>query len=383
MRHNVLFLTHVARYGGEDDAMALVGRRREVQELKRLAGTGRPELLVVYGRYRVGKTHLIREYHRDAFAFDASGIASGGKAEQLRRFQLSLKRAGAPVDKVPNDWFCAFDTLRVFLESGRARRDPESRRLVVFIDELPWLDTPKSGIVPAFDYFWNTWGSARNDLLLIVCGSATSWITRKLFHRRGGFHNRMTARVHLEPFTLQECEQLMQLNGFSITRQLVAEAYMTFGGIPFYLRLLDPRLGLDRAIDRMCFESDGPLRNEFDELYHSLFRGGEHHIAVVRALTKRRCGLTRTEISKTSSIPSGSTLTKTLEELELCGFVRRYRDFTRQSRDPLYQLIDHLTLFWLRFCEGERDEHYCQHNLGVRTRAHMAWPRLRDALPAT
>ena len=342
--------------------MAIIGRKKELQELQRLAATGRAELLVVYGRRRVGKTFLIREYYRDSFAFYTSGVANGSKQTQLRAFRSSLRRCG--VDDVPNldDWFDAFERLRDYLESGSARRDPESGRLVVFIDELPWLDTPKSDFMPAFDYFWNTWASARNDVLVVVCGSATSWIVEKLLQSKGGFHNRVTARMHLEPFTLNECEQLMRLNGFTVTRQLVAETYMTFGGIPYYLQLMDPRLGLARDIDRLCFESGAPLRVEFGELYQSLFKKGQRHIGVVRALAQRRSGLTRDEIAKGAGLTTGGQLTETLVELEQCGFIRRYRDITRRERDPLFQLVDPFTLFWLRFVEGSDDSQFWQHN---------------------
>ena len=311
----------------------------------------------------MGKTFLIREYYHDSFAFYTSGVAKGGKREQLRAFFSSLRRCGAQIAQAPQDWFDAFDCLREHLESGMARRDPESGRLVIFIDELPWLDTPKSDFLSAFDYFWNTWGSAQSDVLLIVCGSATSWIVEKLFQSRGAFHNRVTARIHLQPFTLHECEQLMSLNGFAVTRQLVAETYMVFGGIPFYLQLMDSRLGLARDIDRLCFERDAPLRSEFDELFHSLFKKGERHIAIVRALAQRRCGLTREEICSYSRLSSGSMLTRALTELEQCGFIRRYRDFTRQKRGSLYQLVDPFTLFWLRFVEDSDDVQYWQHNL--------------------
>ena len=359
--------------------MAIIGRTGEQSELRRLGASGKPEFLAVYGRRRVGKTFLIREYYRGSFAFYTSGVAKGTKRDQLKAFRSSLKSSGAAADGPLKDWFDAFDLLREHLESGKARRDPESGRLVVFLDELPWLDTPKSGFLPAFDYFWNTWGSARPDVLLIVCGSATSWISEKLFESRGGFHNRVTARMRLEPFTLAECEQLMRLNGFAVTRQLVAEAYMAFGGVPYYLQLMDPRLGFARDVDRLCFEDGAPLANEFEELYRSLFRKGDRHIGVVRALAGKRMGLTRDEVARASGLSSGGMLSETLGELEQCGFIRSYRDFSRTKREPLYQLVDPFTLFWLRFVEHADDPRYWQHNLasaGVRAWHGLAFEML-------
>lgn len=335
--------------------MTIIGREREQDELQRYCDSTRPEFVVVYGRRRVGKTFLIREFFNYSFAFYATGTVEGTLRDQLHAFGGFLHEYGCTHDDAPSDWLDAFARLRALLESEDVRRDPACGKRVVFIDELPWLDTPRSNFRQALDLFWNGWASTQKDLLLIVCGSATAWITRNLLRSRGGLHNRITGRLYLQPFSLSECEQYFVANDLALSRQQMIECHMVFGGIPFYLDLLDRRLSLDQNIDRLCFARDGALRNEFDELYRSLFRNADGHIAVVRALNQRKAGLTRKEVVRRSGISAGGTFSKTLEELEQCGFVRRYRDFTKKERGAIYQLIDPFTLFYLRFMEGRLD----------------------------
>lgn len=332
--------------------MAIIGRERERDELQRLCDSPRPEFVAIYGRRRVGKTFLVREFFNYTFSFYATGTVEGSMGDQLRAFNGFLHEYGDTGSEAPSDWLDAFSRLRALLESDRVRRDPACGKRVVFIDEMPWLDTPRSNFKQALDLFWNGWASTQKDLILIVCGSATSWIIRNLLRSRGGLHNRITGRLHLHPLTLPECERYYEVNEIRFARQQMVESYMVFGGIPYYLDLLDRRLSLAQNVDSLCFAPDGALRHEFDELYRSLFRNADGHIAVVRALNRRKAGCTRKEIIERTGIGAGGTLSKTLEELEQCGFVMRYRDFTKKERGAIYQLVDPFTLFYLRFMEG-------------------------------
>ena len=339
----------------------LIGRRDAQVELGRLCETPRAEFAVVSGRRRVGKTYLIREYFGHEFAFYATGVAGGNTRSQRISFGKSLREYGGDTTPV-RDWFEAFDQLEHLLSRPDVRREPIGGKRVVFIDEMPWLDTPRSDFKMALELFWNRWGSAQSDLLLIACGSATSWVIKNLFKNRGGLHNRVTARIHLEPFSLGECEEYYRSNGLEFTRSQMIESYMIFGGIPYYLVLLHRRLGLVQNVDRLCFSRYGALRGEFDELYHSLFKHAERHVSVVRALAERGSGLTRDKISRRSGISNGGTLTKTLEELEACGFVRRYHEYGKRKNEATYQLIDPFTLFYLKFMDGETSENFWSDN---------------------
>ena len=342
--------------------MAIVGRKEEQQKLERLCESPRAEFAVVYGRRRVGKTFLVREFFGNSFAFYATGVAGGNARSQLASFNESLIAAGGTS---ASNWFEAFRELRHVLESPDVKRDVACGKRVAFIDELPWLDAPRTDFMAAFELFWNQWGSAQKDFLLITCGSAASWVVRKLFQNRGGLHNRVTARIHLEPFTLKECEEYYSLNGHVLTRAQMVEGYMVFGGIPFYLDLLDRRLSMAQNIDALCFSRRGELVAEFDELYRSLFKHADRHIAIVHALSAKARGLSMREIADAAGVRVGGTLTSTLADLEASGFVRSYAPFGKKSRGTLYQLVDPFSLFYLRFMNGRINEGWWGKNIGA------------------
>ena len=339
----------------------LIGRKEALFELDRLCETPRSEFAIVSGRRRVGKTYLVREYFGYEFAFYTTGIAGGNARAQMTSFNKSLRKYGSE-EPPARDWFEAFGQLEQLLAGPDIHREETGGKRVVFIDEMPWLDAPRTDFLMALELFWNSWGSAQKDLLLIACGSATSWIIKNIFKNRGGLHNRVTARIALEPFTLKECEEYYRANGFVLSREQMIESYMVFGGVPYYLDMFHRRLGLVQNIDRLCFARQGALRAEFDELYHSLFKNAERHVSIVRTLARRRGGLTRAEISAKSRVANGGTLTKTLEELEACGFIRKYREYSKRKNEATYQLIDPFTLFYLHFMEDQTNEHFWSEN---------------------
>ena len=236
------------------------------------------------------------------------------------------------------------------------------RKKVVFLDELSWMDTPKSNFVSALEHFWNSWATARRekDIVLIVCGSSSSWITKKIFRNRGGLHNRLTERIHLAPFCLAECERYAEVAGLNMSRKEITEAYMILGGVPYYWSLLEREYSLAQNVDRLFFAPEGKLRNEFDDLYASLFENAEPYLSIVQALGEKKVGMTRTEMEETIGKTSSGTLTKRLEDLELSGFIRRYACLGKKERSTLYQLIDPFTLFYFSFMrnDGGTDEHY-------------------------
>lgn len=332
--------------------MKIIGRKREKDDLMHCIQSKKPEFVVVYGRRRVGKTFLIREFFHRQFSFYATGLTDEKTKGQLRAFNESLIMYGCEIKNMPKDWFEAFSRLRELLDSARIYREPVNHKRVVFLDELPWMDTARSDFKSALDYFWNSWGSAQEDLVLIVCGSATSWIINNLLTGRKGFHNRVTKRIRLAPFTLKECEALFELNDIVMTKGQMIESYMVFGGIPYYLNLLDSRLSLTQNINELCFREYGDLHEEYESLFHSLFHKPEKHMAILGALSGKKEGLTRTDLSKVRTIGGGSVLTKDLKELEECGFIRKFSNYTKAENDVLYQLIDPFTLFSIQFIES-------------------------------
>lgn len=334
--------------------MRIIGRKREKDSLMQCLMSKRPEFVVVYGRRRVGKTYLVREYFNRQFSFYTTGLTDEKTKGQLRAFYESLIAYGSDAKTAPKDWFEAFSLLRQLLENKKVFREPINNKRVVFLDELPWMDTARSDFKSALDYFWNSWGSAQEDLVLIVCGSATSWIINNLLTSKKGFHNRVTRRIQLLPFSLRECEELLEYNDIVMPRSQIIESYMVFGGIPLYLNMLDQRLSLAQNINEMCFKEYGELHDEYHNLFYSLFDKPEKHIAILEALSKKKEGITRTELTMDKSIGGGSVLTKNLRELEECGFIRRFTNYTKDEKDALYQVIDPFTLFSIKFINNKK-----------------------------
>jgi AAA+ ATPase superfamily predicted ATPase len=336
----------------EKKAAIMIGRTHEQQLLKDLADSGEAEFAVVYGRRRVGKTYLVRETFGDDFLFSYTGIAGISRLEQIARFTQSLREQGWKSKTTPHDWFETFDALKQLIN-----RRGTSRPTIVFLDEMPWMDNRKSDFISAFENFWNGWGSAKKNLTLIACGSATAWITKKIFRAKGGLYNRVTRQIHLKPFRLVECREYLASKGIAMNEHDLIEAYMVFGGIPYYLRMLEKRLSLALNIDALCFAESAPLRWEYAQLMSTLFDNPSRYEEVIEAIGSRRQGVTREDITKNVAIPDGGNLTRILAELEESGFIRRYRPY-RKKNGSFFQLMDTFVGFYLEFMRSIDSENY-------------------------
>ena len=325
----------------------MIGRKEEVEALREAAMADRSRFVVVYGRRRVGKTFLIREAFDYRFTFSHTGMETSSMADQLESFHASLIDQGMGPCEVPKNWIQAFSLLKRFLKASN------DERKVVFIDELPWMDTPRAKFVSALENFWNGWCSARKDIVLIVCGSATSWMIKKVLKNKGGLFNRANRVIYLKPFTLGECEAYARELGLPMGRRELAEGYMVFGGAPYYWSLLDRSLSLAQNIDRLCFTQGGELSVEFKRLYASVFKKAEKHIKIVEVLGSRKSGMTREEIVSAIGLKDSGKLSRILEELEESGFIRIYSPLGRVKRGSIYQLVDAFTLFYLTFLRGK------------------------------
>ena len=348
----------------------IIGRKEEQQILHSAAQSENSEFVAVYGRRRVGKTYLIRETFGYKFTFQHTGLAKGNTKEQLFSFAISLRDAGYDDCPIPKSWLEAFSLLSAYLKNST------DEKKIVFLDELPWMDTARSNFISAFEHFWNGWASARKDIVLIICGSATSWIINKVINDHGGLHNRVTKQIALQPFTLKECEMFAQSKGLEMSRYQLAECYMVFGGIPYYWSLLERGLSLAQNIDKTIFAKNGKLSNEFNQLYASLFKSPEQYIDIVTALGKKKAGMTREEIIVATDKYSNGALSKVLDELEYCGFIRKYNGFGKKSKQAIYQLIDNYTLFYFKFIRQNEnnDEHFW--SASIDSAMHRAWSGL-------
>lgn len=321
----------------------LIGRKNEREQFDDIYATKKPALVAVYGRRRVGKTFLVRQHFNNNFDFSFTGNYQMSRQGQLSLFNQELRRFSRQDYPLVKDWFSAFEQLRQYLSSL------DNERLVLFFDELPWMETPKSNFIQAFSYFWNTWASTRQGLKLFVCGSSSTWMMENLIGDKGGLYGRVTHTIYLAPFTLGETEAYLHANGIRWNRYQMLETYMIMGGIPFYLEMLKPKLTFDQNIDNLFFAANAPLRMEYGFLFRSLFNDAQLYRQVVETIAKHSQGMTRQQIKEELGMGDGGALTVVLENLVRCDFLRRYAAFGKSERNALYQLTDLFSLFHLRF----------------------------------
>ncbi len=338
----------------------IIARTHEIETLERKYRSGKSEMVIVYGRRRIGKTFLVNNVFSDRFTFTFVGARKQKQEKQLQRFAMQLKLfSDSPYAPALNSWEEAFIELRTLIE-----RKPSDERKVIFFDEMPWIDTPKSSFVETLEYFWNAWAAQRNDIMLIACGSATSWMVNKLVKNQGGLHNRITEQIYLRPFRLGECEEYLHENGCMWDRYTILQCHMVMGGVPYYMNLLNPEQSLAQNIDRLFFAKNAPMREEFEELFNALFNQADKYITVVKALTRSREGLLRSEIMEKTKM-SGGSLTKIMENLERCDFIETYARYKSSVRNTLYRINDPYTLFYFKFLHNKntKDEHWWTNNM--------------------
>lgn len=336
----------------------IIGRKREQALIQEYYDSPKAELVAIYGRRRVGKTFLVKSFFHQTFDFYFTGAFETPKSTQLRLFQSELERYSGKKCKKPQDWFEAFEQLRDYLSSlGK-------ERIVVFLDELPWMDTPKSNFIQAFSYFWNSWASTIPGMKFFVCGSATTWMLYKLIGDKGGMHGRVNRQIYLRPFNLNETEAFLRSKNIDWTQLQIAQAYMVMGGIPYYLDMLNPAYTAEENIDHLFFEEGAVLRTEYDFVFRSLFKDSNVYRAVIETLAKKSVGMTREEIAQTAKLTNSGTLTEVLENLRRCDFIRTYAAFGKKSRSQVFQLIDLFSLFHNRFVShnNSQDVHFW-HNM--------------------
>lgn len=327
----------------------IIGRRRELVVLEKVYNSKEAELLAIYGRRRVGKTHLVNNYFREkGIYFELTGTKDAKMREQIVNFSNEFSRVFLNDEKAasPKNWTEAFGRLKT--ELGKAGKD---NRIILFFDELPWLASQRSGFLPALENFWNTFASRDKRIIVIICGSAASWMIKNVIFGKGGLHNRVTRRMRLLPFTLSETEEFLRARGVDLDRKQIVELYMVTGGVPQYLRNAERGLSAAQIIDGMCFNKDGALIDEFKRLYSSLFDNYENHVNIIRTLAKTLRGLTKNELLKRAGLASGGASSNVIKELEEAGFIAYVPAFNKRKASGRYILIDQYSLFYLTWIE--------------------------------
>jgi AAA+ ATPase superfamily predicted ATPase len=325
----------------------IVGREIEKEKLEEALNSHRSELIAIYGRRRVGKTYLIREFFSKNIAFSFTGLRNGTRPDQIENFMIELREASNKFQgEEPQNWLQAFHILKKYLKGIKETK----KKKVIFIDEFPWVDTLRSGFLPAFENFWNTYCTTRSDLIVVVCGSAASYMIKKIIQNRGGLHNRITRKIKLEPFKLTEVHEFLLFKGINLPQIEILKIYMALGGVAEYLEHIRTGDSSVTAIDRICFQNGAQLEHEYDEVFKSLFEEGSYHEQIIRALSKgRKKGMTRDEILNSLGLSSGGQFSKSLNELIESGFVEQYKSYRSNRKTTLFRIFDEFCLFHLQF----------------------------------
>ena len=329
----------------------LIGRAKEKAILDKALHSNESEMVAVIGRRRVGKTYLIRKAYEGIIDLEITGIQHISTRQQVENFYFIVDTFDKGKSKLstPKNWMEAFRYLITVLEN----KSKIKRKRILFFDELPWLATRRSGFLSAFGFFWNNWAS-KNNIVVVICGSAASWMIQKVVQNKGGLHNRITQRIYLKPFSLAETELFFDYKKIKLNKYQIVQLHMIMGGIPHYLKEVESGKSAIQNIDDICFSEEGTLRDEFSQLYPALFENSEGHIAVVRALAAKWKGLTRKEIVKGAKLSEGGGATKIINELLHSGFVSSYYPFGKKKKEMLYRLTDEYSLFYLHFIERKR-----------------------------
>lgn len=340
----------------------IVGRKQQIRIFERVLSSGETEFIAVYGRRRVGKTFLIREYFGQRICFEIIGLYEAGLKEQLSNFAQSMKKAGNLNLPIPASWSEAFLQLESYYEQLKKKKRKE--KWVIFIDELPWLHTARSGFLTALQQFWNSYASRQQNMVLIVSGSAASWMIQNIVRAKGGLHNRLTMQIRLLPFTLNEMQELLKKhNILKLSHYELIRIYMATGGVPYYLKFLQNGLSSSQQIDELFFKQSAPLRNEYQLLFESLFTNSDQHRKIIELLAESWNGASRNEILQKTGITSGGTVSLILDELMESGFIEPWIPFGKNSNDQLYRLWDEYALFYLKWIKP----------LGKRTSVQNYW----------
>jgi len=330
--------------------MKIAGRHKEKQILDWQHEREGSQFLAIYGRRRVGKTFLIRKHYANEIIFSCTGLKDAGKQEQLTNFYIEVIRQTKIKALPPSSWMEALELLKQHITATKPKKD---KKKVIFIDEIPWMDSKRSGFMTAFTAFWNDYCDTRDDIILVICGSAATWIINKVVKNRGGLHNRITQSINLQPFDLSEVKEMLKNQKVNLSNKDLAQLYMCVGGIPYYLSHVRAGRSIPQILDDLYLDKNAALSDEYSNLYESLFDNYEDHNKITKALSGKNKGLSRKEIIAVTSLPSGGGLSTTLEELIKCGFVTETSDADKPKSGKLFRLSDEYTIFYYKFLQSK------------------------------
>jgi len=348
----------------------VIGRKKEQEILEKIWRSKTSELVAIYGRRRVGKTFLIREFFSSRGSyFELSGRKETSLVEQLKNFSEAFSKAFYPGVSLlpPESWRDALSLLTREIEKF------PSKKHLLFFDELPWLAAQKSGFLQALDHYWNMYWSRMNHVKVILCGSAASWMLEKLIHARGGLHNRLTSIIHLQPFHLQETKAYLHARGVRLSEKQILDMYMVMGGIPYYLNFIEKGKSAEQNIQDLCFSTNGILHTEFERLLQSLFDASEVHVRILREIAQKREGISRENLLTRLNISSGGTFNKRLNELQAAGFIHSFIPYRHKKKEQHFRVLDEYSAFYLTWIDPVVEKGFPQVNYWKTCQRNAKW----------
>ncbi len=325
----------------------VIGREEETKLLQRLWSSKQAEFIAVYGRRRVGKTHLIRYlFNQKDRYMEVTGLKDGSTSQQLTNFaaSLSLVFFGCAPIQIPKNWQQAFAML-----TEQLKKLPKQKKLTLFLDELPWLATKRSGLLQQLDYYWNTTWSQYPNFKLIACGSAASWMLDNLINAKGGLYNRLTYSMLLRPFNLRSAQLLLESRKVRLSTKQLLDIYMVTGGIPHYLNQVARGQSAVQTINQLCFREDGLLYDEFPRLFKALFDQYDTNLLIIEKISQYRYGISREQLLSELKLSSGGTFNKRIAELEAAGFIKTFIPYGKAIKNHYYRTVDEYTQFYLKW----------------------------------
>lgn len=328
----------------------ITGRRKEQELLLELIESNKSEFIAVYGRRRVGKTYLIKNL-MSSFScvfFHVTGIQKGTVQIQLKEFAKQIGNAfyQSPSIVPQKNWFDTFEDL-----TDAINEVPKDQTVVLFFDEFPWMATPRSKILVALELYWNRYWVFDKRIKLIICGSSTSWIINNIINNKGGLHNRVTRTINLQPFSLHETESYLKEHRIKLNHKQILDLYTVLGGVPLYWSFIRKGRSAHQCIDELCFQKNGPLVNEFERLFESLFEDPKPYVELIRFIADHRYGIGQAELIALSKQPNGGGTIDRLHQLEEAGFVTSLVPYGHKDRGVYYVMDDEYSLFYLRWIE--------------------------------
>jgi uncharacterized protein len=334
----------------------IAGRLKEIEQLNEALSSQQAEMIVLYGRRRIGKTFLIEQlYGKQAdYFFHTTGIKDGPMKEQLAEFSRQIGDAfynGASISP-QKTWLDTFRELSTAIDNSHP-----DKKVILFLDELPWLCTKRSRLLQAIDYYWNRYWKNNPRIKLVLCGSSASWIIRKVINDKGGLHNRLTYQLLLQPFTLAETKEFLKQKNINLSNQQIVQIYMAIGGVPYYLTQVKKGKSATQVIDQLCFQKNALLYDEFNKLFSSLFEDADYYKELIRVIAKKRSGLSLTEIEQNCpGLSSGGTLTTKLKDLEDAAFIKSFMPLGHKRQGKYFKVIDEYCYFYLQWIEPIKNE---------------------------